>query len=148
MKEACVERGCSKAEMEEVSCPRHPLPMKFDYVFRTWRRSGSNFAATQPGLGLSEHDLLPPEVYNSIPFQPRSPWPNKSSMNTCTPAINVGNREELHDRRRPPFVPTTDKFVFIPTARGGAREALLASARISACISSRYKSFALQNKRR
>lgn len=35
MKEACAERGCSKAEMEEVSCSRHPLPMKFDYVFRT-----------------------------------------------------------------------------------------------------------------
>lgn len=35
MKEARVERGCSKAEIEEVSCSRHPLPMKFDYVFRT-----------------------------------------------------------------------------------------------------------------
>lgn len=54
MKEACAERGCSKAEKEEeeVSCSRHPLPMKFDYVFRTQRRSGSNFAATQPGLGV------------------------------------------------------------------------------------------------
>lgn len=35
MKEARVERGCSKAEIEEVSRCRHPLPMKFDYVFRT-----------------------------------------------------------------------------------------------------------------
>lgn len=61
MKEARVERGCFKAEIEAVSCPRHPLPMKFDYVFRTKRRSGSNFVALSLVL-VSKHDLLPARV--------------------------------------------------------------------------------------
>lgn len=101
MKEARVERGCFKAEIEAVSCPRHPLPMKFDYVFRTRRRSGSNFAATQLGLGVQARSSSGQSI-TQFPFlrlrflaTPCSPFSsNKSSVSTFTPVLlrlNVNN---------------------------------------------------------
>lgn len=94
MKEARAERGYCTAEIEggTLSRPRHPSPMKFDYVFRTRREADQISQPLNPLASVSEHDspfpFYPPrditQFYPTAPFSGNSPVKQIKRKRTST----------------------------------------------------------------